>query len=74
MPGTIVSAARQDHGEIVLADQGGPIAISHDGALTFDLVPRRRTLPLTSIAYAGADRLAATGPFGVMVVAPDAPR
>jgi len=74
LPATIVSAARQDHGEIVLADQGGRIAISHDGALTFDLVPRRRTLPLTSIAYAGADRLAATGPFGVTVVAPDAPR
>ena len=48
--------------------------MSDDGALTFDLVPRQRTVPLTSIVYAGADRLAATGPFGVMVVAPDAPR
>jgi photosystem II stability/assembly factor-like uncharacterized protein len=74
LPATIVGAARQDHGEVVLADQSGRIAISHDGALTFDLVPRQRTVPLTSIAYAGADRLAATGPFGVMVVAPDAPR
>lgn len=73
LPATIVSAARQDHGEIVLADQGGRIAISHDGARTFDLIPRKRSLPLTAIAYAGADRLAATGPFGVIVVAPDAP-
>jgi photosystem II stability/assembly factor-like uncharacterized protein len=74
LPATIVSATRMDHGEIVLADQGGRIAVSHDGAMSFDLIPRKRSLPLTSIAYAGAERLAATGPFGVMVVAPDAPR
>jgi hypothetical protein len=48
--------------------------MSHDGAMSFDLIPRKRSLPLTSIAYAGAERLAATGPFGVTVVAPDAPR
>lgn len=74
LPATIVSAARLDHGEIVLADQGGRIAVSHDGAVTFDPIPRRRAMPLTSIAYAGAERLAVTGPFGVMVVAPDSSR
>jgi photosystem II stability/assembly factor-like uncharacterized protein len=74
LPATIVSATRMDHGEIVLVDQGGRIAMSHDGAMSFDLIPRKRSLPLTSIAYAGAERLAATGPFGVTVVAPDAPR
>lgn len=74
LPATIVSGLRNADGEIILADQGGRIAVSHDGGATFDLIPRQRTLPLTSIADAGEDRLAATGPFGAMVVAPDAPR
>jgi photosystem II stability/assembly factor-like uncharacterized protein len=74
LPATIVGAARQTDGGIVLADQGGRIAVSHDQARTFDLIPRMRTLPLTSIADAGEGRLAVTGPFGVMVVGPDAPR
>jgi len=61
-------------GTVVLADQGGRIALSNDGGATFDLIPLQRSLPLTSIASAGAGRLAVTGPFGVMVAAPDAPR
>lgn len=71
---TVVSGTRNADGEVILADQGGRIAVSHDGGATFDLIPRQRTLPLTSIADAGEGRLAATGPFGAMVVGPDAPR
>ena len=73
LPATIVGSTRMDHGEVVLVDQGGRVALTHDGVV-FDLIPIQRTLPLTSVADAGAGRLAVTGPFGVMVVAPDAPR
>lgn len=73
LPATIVANAKRDHGEVVLVDQGGRIALSHDG-IHFDVIPTQRTVPLTSVTDAGAGRLAVTGPFGVMVVAPDAPR
>jgi len=58
----------------VLVDQGGRLALSTDGGVSFELMPLQRTVPVTSIVDAGAGRLAVTGPFGVMVVAPDAPR
>jgi len=71
---SIVGGTALAPGALVLADQGGRIAVSHDGGATFDLIPQQRSLPLTSITSAGAGRLAITGPFGAMVVAPDAPR
>jgi photosystem II stability/assembly factor-like uncharacterized protein len=74
LPATIVSSTSPQPGVVILADQGGRLAISHDGATTFKPVPVQKTLPLTSIVDVGGGRLAATGPFGVMVVGPDAAR
>ena len=74
LPASIVGSASIGNLAIVLADQGGRVALSNDGGVTFSLLPLQRSVPLTSIADAGAGRLAVTGPFGVMVVAPDAPR
>jgi photosystem II stability/assembly factor-like uncharacterized protein len=74
LPASIVGGTSPMPGTVVLADQGGRLATSNDGGLTFGLIPLQRNLPLTSITDAGAGRLAVTGPFGAMVVAPDAPR
>lgn len=74
LPASIVGGAAVGREAVVLADQGGRVALSSDGARTFELLPVRRTVSLTSVADAGAGRLAVTGPFGVAVVAPDAPR
>lgn len=71
---TVVGGARLASGGLVLVDQGGRFAMSSDGGLTFEPIPVRRSVPVTSVADAGAGRLAVTGPYGVMVVAPDAPR
>ena len=71
---SIIGGATLAPGTVVLADQGGRIALSLDGGATFDLMPLRQNMPLTSITNGGAGRLAVTGPFGAMVVAPDAPR
>ena len=74
LPATIVGGTSAGHGTVVLVDQGGRLALSTDGGVSFELMPLQRTVPVTSIVDAGAGRLAVTGPFGVMVVAPDAPR
>jgi len=74
LPASIIGGTGIGGVAIALADQGGRLAVSSDGGVTFSLLPVQRTVPLTSIADAGAGRLAVTGPFGVMVVAPDAPR
>lgn len=74
LPASIVGGARLGELAIVLADQGGRLAVSTDGGLSFSLLPVQRALPLTSVADAGAGRLAITGPFGVAVVAPDVGR
>jgi photosystem II stability/assembly factor-like uncharacterized protein len=71
---TIVGGVRLASGGLVLVDQGGRLALSTDGGLGFEPVPVQRSAQVTSVADAGAGRLAVTGPFGVMVVAPDAPR
>jgi photosystem II stability/assembly factor-like uncharacterized protein len=74
LPATIVGGTTLERSAVVLADQGGRLAISYDGCVNFELVPVQRTLPLTSVVDAGAGRLAVTGPFGVMVVAPESTR
>jgi photosystem II stability/assembly factor-like uncharacterized protein len=74
LPASIVSGTTLAPGTVVLADQGGRLAVSQDRGVTFAPVPLQRTVPLTSIVHAGAGRLAVTGPFGVMVVVPDALR
>jgi photosystem II stability/assembly factor-like uncharacterized protein len=65
LPATIVGGTSLAPGNVVLADQGGRLAVSNDGGRTFNLIPQTN---------AGASRLAGTGPFGVMVVAADTPR
>jgi photosystem II stability/assembly factor-like uncharacterized protein len=74
LPATIVGATRLASGHLVFVDQGGRVALSTNGGLTFESIPVQRKVPVTSVADAGAGRLAVTGPTGVMVVAPDAPR
>ncbi len=74
LPASIVSSTMLDEATIALFDQGGRLSVSSDGGSKFTLVPRQRTVPLTSVADAGGGRLAVTGPFGVTVVTPDAPR
>lgn len=74
LPASIVAGTSLAPGTVVLADQGGRLAVSSDGGVTFGLIPQTRHLPLTSITHAGAGRLAGTGPFGAMVVAADTPR
>jgi photosystem II stability/assembly factor-like uncharacterized protein len=74
LPATIVGGTSAGHGTVVLSDQGGRLSLSTDGGVSFAPLPLQRTVPVTSIVDAGAGRLAVTGPFGVMVVAPDAPR
>jgi photosystem II stability/assembly factor-like uncharacterized protein len=74
LPASIVSGTSLVPGTVLLADQGGRLALSNDGGLSFDLIPVQRHLPITSITDAGAGRLAVTGPFGAMVVGPDSPR
>lgn len=74
LPASIVGGTAIAPGTVVLADQGGRVALSSDGGMTFELIPLQRQVPLTSITDAGAGRLAVTGPFGVMLVGPDAPR
>jgi len=75
LPATVVSGLRTRNGNVVLADQGGRIAVSGDGGRTFSRLPLERPVPVTAIAEAGADRLVATGPLGVVpVAAPAKPR
>ena len=72
LPATIVSGATLGPGTVVLADQGGRLALSKDGGRTFDLMPLAKTVPLTSVINAGGGKLGLTGPFGAMVIAPGA--
>jgi len=74
LPATIVGGTKLGPGTVALVDQSGRLSISTDDCRSFSLMPIQRTVPLTSVVDAGAGRLAVTGPFGVMVVAPDAPR
>ena len=74
LPATIVSSTSPQPGVVILADQGGRLSISRDGAASFQPVPLEKPVALTSIVDAGSGRLAATGPFGVMVVALDGAR
>lgn len=72
LTGTIIGGATLGPRAVVLADQSGHIAESKDGGLTFEQVALPKTVPLSSVMDAGGGKLAFTGPFGVMVVAPGA--
>ncbi|HKE38528.1 MAG TPA: YCF48-related protein [Casimicrobiaceae bacterium] len=67
LPATVVSATRTPQGTIILADVGGRLAASTDGAQTFTRMTLKNPMPLTAIADLGEGRLALTGPRGVAV-------
>jgi photosystem II stability/assembly factor-like uncharacterized protein len=68
----IVGGATLGPGVVVLADQGGRLAMSKDGGATFIPVALPKAIPLTGIINAGDGRLGLTGPFGALIVAPGA--
>jgi photosystem II stability/assembly factor-like uncharacterized protein len=72
LPATIVAGARLAPGVAVLADQGGRLAVTRDGGLSFALLELAKTVPLTGVIDAGDGKLGLTGPFGALVVAPGA--
>jgi photosystem II stability/assembly factor-like uncharacterized protein len=72
LPATIVAGTTLGPGKVLLADQGGRLALSKDGGLTFELLAQPKTVPLTGIVDAGGGKLGVTGPFGAMVIAPGA--
>ncbi len=65
---SIVAGARTSNGTVLLADQGGRIVASSDGGKTFKRLELAKAMPVTSIATVGGDKLALTGPMGVVVV------
>jgi photosystem II stability/assembly factor-like uncharacterized protein len=67
LPATVVSATRTPTGTTILADVGGRLAASTDGAQTFTRMTLKNPMPLTAIADLGEGRLALTGPRGVAV-------
>jgi len=64
---TVVGATRTPQGTTILADVGGRLAASTDGAQTFTQMTLKNPMPLTAIADLGEGRLALTGPRGVTV-------
>lgn len=69
---TIVGGATLGPDAAVIADQGGRIAVTRDGGLTFAAVDLPQTRPLTGIIDAGGGKFGLTGPFGAAIVAPGA--
>lgn len=72
LPATIVAGAKLGPESVVLADQGGRLALSRDGGRVFERLPLPKSVPLSGIIDAGNGRLGLTGPFGAMVVTPGA--
>jgi photosystem II stability/assembly factor-like uncharacterized protein len=64
---SIVAGVRTTNGTVLLADQGGRIVASSDGGKTFTRLPLAKPVPLTALVPVG-DKLALTGPMGVVVV------
>ena len=67
LPAAVVASARTSRNAVVLADVGGRVVATEDGGRTFRQVALQRPMPVTSIAEAGEDRFAVTGPRGVAV-------
>jgi photosystem II stability/assembly factor-like uncharacterized protein len=72
LPATIVSGVRTEKGGLVIADQGGRIALSTDGGKSFNRVKLEKSIPVTSVIEAGGGKLAFGSPVGVLVVDPSA--
>lgn len=67
LPASIVAGTTTGEGTIVLADQGGRIAVSQDGGNAFRPALLAPTMPLAGIANAGNGRIALVGLRGVTV-------
>jgi photosystem II stability/assembly factor-like uncharacterized protein len=67
LPASIVAGTTLADGAMVLADQGGRIAVSRDGGAVFKPLPFKSTMPTAGIANAGNGRLALVGLRGVVV-------
>jgi photosystem II stability/assembly factor-like uncharacterized protein len=67
LPATVVGATHTAQGTMILADVGGRLAASADGAQTFTKMTLKSPMPLTAIADLGEGRLALSGPRGVAV-------
>jgi photosystem II stability/assembly factor-like uncharacterized protein len=67
LPATIVAGLTTAKDAIVVADVGGRVAISTDGARTFKAAPLSISRPLAGMADAGNGRLALVGPQGIAV-------
>jgi photosystem II stability/assembly factor-like uncharacterized protein len=74
LPASIVGGTTTGEGAMLLADQGGRVATSADGGVTWNAVPLKTPMPLAGIADAGNGRLALVGPRGVAVVDLNAPK
>ena len=67
LPAAVVGSTRTAQGALVLADVGGRLVASNDGAQTFTPLSLKNPMPLTAIADVGEGRFALTGPRGVAV-------
>jgi photosystem II stability/assembly factor-like uncharacterized protein len=67
LPAAVIAAARTARGSVLLADAGGRVAATDDGARTFSPLALKQPMPLTGIVEAGEQRIALTGPRGVAV-------
>ena len=65
---SVVGTTRTAQGAMVLADVGGRLAASTDGAQSFTRLTLKNPMPLTAIADIGEGRFALAGPRGVAVV------
>jgi photosystem II stability/assembly factor-like uncharacterized protein len=62
---SIVAGAVAANGTVALADQGGSVALSIDGGLTFTRSPIGSQVPLAAVAFAGTSSLVLGGPRGL---------
>lgn len=60
----IVAAAHRADGALLLADAGGRVAVSTDGAMTFARLALKHAMPLTGLADDGGGKLVLVGPRG----------
>ena len=63
----VVAATRLSSGTTLLADAGGRVIATDDGARSFHPLSLKQSTPATGLADAGSGRLVLTGPRGVNV-------
>jgi photosystem II stability/assembly factor-like uncharacterized protein len=68
LPAAVVAGTSLPGGALLLADAGGRVAVSDEGARKFRVVALKQVMPLAGVADAGNGRLAMVGPRGVAVI------